>query len=85
MSDPKNTLANAATELQSAWAGLLNDIAVMIGRTAERYDDAACAAHDMVETPSGAVCAVCVTRWPCDQFHVLAERRATHRDERLWS
>ena len=82
MSEPRKTLADTVSELQSAWAGLVNGIAVLAMQKANELDAAAVEAHDMVETPNGAVCAACLTQWPCDRFFVLSDRRNAHRDER---
>jgi hypothetical protein len=82
VSEPRKTLADAVSEMQSAWASLVNGIAVVAIRKANELDASAVEAHDIVETPNGAVCAACLAPWPCDRFYVLTDRWNAHRDER---
>lgn len=82
MSETRKTLADAASELTSAWASVFSTIAAMAIRKANELDASAVEAHDMVETPNGAVCAACIAPWPCDRFYVLTDRWNAHRDER---
>lgn len=78
----RRTLSDAVSEVQSAWAGILNTAAIGLARTSQNFDLAACQAHDAVDTPNGDMCPACMTRWPCTRFVELNDRLDERQQDR---